>query len=87
MRWKVAAPIVVMIALHQDFWWWRDATLVFGVLPIGLAWHAAYSVLAAVVLSGLVRWAWPVELEELEFEPNPVPEAEPVAAPAPEIAS
>jgi uncharacterized oligopeptide transporter (OPT) family protein len=80
MRWKVTAVIVLMIALHQDFWFWGDATLVFGVLPVGLAWHAAYSVLASVVLAGLVRYAWPAHLEESEPEPA-------AKVPAPEVVS
>jgi hypothetical protein len=50
--------------LHQDFWFWREARpLVFGFLPIGLFYHAAYCVLASLLLWLLVRHAWPTELE------------------------
>ena len=53
-----------MIALHQDTWQWRDPSRVFfGLLPVGLAWHAAYSVLSALVMAALVRFAWPAELD------------------------
>ena len=56
--------LVVMLAiLHQDVWWWDDPTLVFGFMPIGLAYHALYSVLAACVWALAVKFAWPVELE------------------------
>jgi len=67
LRWKqVLALWVVMIALRQDFWFWSDATLVFGFMPVGLVYQAGYSILAAVVMWGLVHWQWPAELERLE---------------------
>jgi hypothetical protein len=51
-------------ALHQDFWFWRDARpLVFGVLPIGLFYHAVYTLASSVLLSVLVRRYWPAHLE------------------------
>jgi hypothetical protein len=73
----VAVIFVAMIVLHQDTWNWKDATLVFGFLPMGLAYHAGYSLLSALVLAGLVRFAWPAHLEDA------VPVADsPVAPPA-----
>jgi hypothetical protein len=52
-------------ALHQDLWFWRQARpLVFGFLPVGLAYHAAYAVLASLLLFILVKAAWPVHLED-----------------------
>jgi hypothetical protein len=62
---------LAMLALHQDFWLRRDATLVLGFLPIGLVYHAGYSLLAAAVMAALVRWAWPASLERFEREPGP----------------
>jgi hypothetical protein len=57
--------ILVLYALHQDVWNWREARpLVFGFLPVGLAYHVAYSVAASVLLWALVKWAWPTHLEE-----------------------
>ncbi len=64
MRWLLALLVVATIVVHQDFWLWSDKTLVFGVMPIGLAYHAGYSVLAAFVLGALVKFAWPTHLEE-----------------------
>lgn len=55
-----------MMALRQDFWLWDDGRLVFGVLPVGLAYQAGYSLLAMLVIWGLVRFKWPRELERLE---------------------
>jgi hypothetical protein len=53
--------------LHQDFWNWRRAyPLVFGFLPIGLAYHAAYSVLASTTMGVLVWLAWPKHLESIQ---------------------
>ena len=50
--------------LHQDVWLWRSARpLVFGFLPVGLFYHAAYSVAVALLLWLLVVHAWPSRLE------------------------
>jgi hypothetical protein len=59
-----AALIAATIyALHQDIWFWRDARpLVFGFLPIGLAYHAAYTLALPVFLSWLVQRHWPAQL-------------------------
>ena len=50
--------------LHQDFWFWRTAQpLVFGFVPVGLFYHACYTVAAALFMWLLVRYAWPAHLE------------------------
>ena len=42
---SAALIVAALYALHQDVWFWREARpLVFGVLPIGLFYHAAYTV-------------------------------------------
>ncbi len=62
--WLLAVPVVALYALHQDVWNWRRVEpLLFGFLPVGLAYHAAYSVAAAVLMWFLVRFGWPRELE------------------------
>ena len=63
-KWILLFLILAMVVLHQDFWLWSNAYLVFGILPIGLAYHAAYSVLAACLMWLLIRFAWPAELEQ-----------------------
>jgi hypothetical protein len=54
---------VVLAILHQDFWNWDNKGLVFGFMPVGLAYHALYSVLAAVFWLCVSRFAWPVDIE------------------------
>jgi hypothetical protein len=59
--------VTAFYALHQDFWNWRSTELVLGgLLPIGLAYHAAYSVLAAILMAVLVRVAWPADVDSIE---------------------
>ena len=64
---KTAASSVTLLALfllHQDFWFWRQARpLVFGALPIGLFYHAAYTLATSLVLVLLVRQLWPAALD------------------------
>ena len=68
----LAAAVAAVWLLHQDFWFWNAARpLVFGFLPVGLFYHAVYSLAAAALMWGLVRFAWPAHLEA---------EAEPAAA-------
>lgn len=65
MKYVTAAAIVsALYALHQDIWYWRTARpLVFGVLPIGLFYHAAYTVVTSLALWWLVHLVWPSHLE------------------------
>lgn len=65
-KWLLPAIVVLMILLHQDFWLWTNSTLLFGFLPVGLAYHLGYSVLASLVMLALVATAWPRRLEELD---------------------
>jgi len=59
------AAIVALYVLHQDVWFWdRARPLVFGFLPIGLAYHGAYCVAAAVLMWLLTRHLWPAHLDE-----------------------
>ena len=58
--------IIAVYVLHQDFWNWKKAEpLLFGFLPIGLAYHAGYSILAAIMMAVLVKFAWPKHLETI----------------------
>jgi hypothetical protein len=66
-------PAVILAAiaylLHQDVWFWRTARpLVLG-LPIGLFYHAAYTVASSLLLWWMVRRYWPAHLEEYDRRP------------------
>jgi len=59
--------VLAVYALHQDSWNWTKAEpLVFGFLPVGLAYHAGYSILCAIAMAVLVKFAWPKHLENVE---------------------
>ena len=59
--------VALVYAAHQDVWNWREAgPMLFGFLPIGLAYHAAYSIAAAVMMGLLVKFAWPKDSEKHE---------------------
>ena len=52
--------VVVMYALHQDVWFWRTAQpVVWGILPVGLFYHAMYAALVVLLMALLVKYAWP----------------------------
>ncbi len=63
----LSAPFVfvflLLIALHNDLWLQNDGTLWLGLLPVSLAYHVLYCLVAAATLAAAVRWAWPDELD------------------------
>ena len=65
MRYVGLASVTALVyVLHQDFWFWRSMRpLVFGFLPIGLAYHAAYTIGISLLMLYLVRRHWPSHLE------------------------
>ena len=59
-----ACLVAVLYVLHQDFWFWNTAQpFVFGFLPIGLYYHAAFTVACSALMWLLVRNTWPAHLE------------------------
>ncbi len=57
--------VLAFYALHQDVWLWREARpLVFGILPAGLFYHAAYTLAVPLLMWVLLRAAWPFHLEQ-----------------------
>ena len=64
---SLAVLVFAVFLLHQDCWnWQKSEPLVFDFLPVGLAYHAGYSILAAVMMALLVKFAWPPELDRFE---------------------
>lgn len=70
----VYTALVALALLHQDFWFWDDPTLVFGFIPVGLAYHALYSVLAGLLWYLALTYDWPSDVEA--FAQTPREEAE-----------
>lgn len=63
----VVLSIGAFYLLHQDWWNWTAARpLAFGFLPVGLWYHALYTIGAALLMAALVRWCWPSHLEREE---------------------
>jgi hypothetical protein len=63
-RLVLALIVAVLYVLHQDVWFWHQARpLVFGFLPVGLAYHALYCGVVALLMWTLTRVAWPSHLE------------------------
>jgi len=65
--WIIFAALFV---LHQDFWNWDNTSLVFGFIPVSLAYHAGFSLAAVCLWAAAVKLAWPSEIEAWadEFE-------------------
>ena len=62
---------ILLAILHQDFWLWDNQSLVFGFLPIGLAYHVVFSILASAVWALAVLFAWPSHIEAFAEEDIP----------------
>ena len=60
---------IALAILHQDFWWWDSSEMVFGFLPIGLAYHALFSLAAAGLWALAIKVAWPYDWEAMAEEP------------------
>ncbi len=69
MRGVVWTLVAALIVLHQDFWWWDSIEpLVFGFLPIGMAYHAGISIVSAVVWALAVKYCWPKDVDVAELQ-------------------
>ena len=64
MKYLVIGLVVLLAVLHQDFWWWGSKDLVFGFMPVGLAWHAGISLAAGLIGLVAVTFCWPEKLDE-----------------------
>lgn len=65
--------VIVLALLHHDFWFWNDTRLVFGFLPIGLAWHVGFSIAAGILWALASKYAWPEEIEQFANGGNSAP--------------
>lgn len=63
MKNLLIAITVALLILHQDFWLWENTNLVFGFLPMGLVYHAGFSIAVALLALAAIKFAWPIDLE------------------------
>lgn len=77
----VWAAAILLAVLHHDFWFWNDPRLVFGFIPVGLAYHAFYSLSAACLWLFAVKFAWPTAALRFAETPEPVSPVEVTAPP------
>lgn len=64
VRWLFGLAIAALFVLHQDWWNWIETRpLVFGFLPVGLAYHAVFTLATMVLMAAAVKWLWPKHLE------------------------
>ena len=54
---------ILMLFLHQDTWAWDDQSLVLGFMPVGLAYHAVFSICCAILGGLAIKHIWPHDLE------------------------
>ncbi|MDB4756117.1 DUF3311 domain-containing protein [Pirellulaceae bacterium] len=60
--------VILLIILHQDFWFWTDKRIVLDFIPIGLFYHALISIAAGVTWYLATIYAWPEGLDDLTAE-------------------
>lgn len=70
MKYVVWMILILLAVLHQDFWLWTDGTLVLDIFPVGLAYHIALSIAAAIVWWLATKYAWPLDRAETVDAPS-----------------
>ncbi len=64
MKFVVWGLVLLLVVLHQDVWNWDNDKLVFGFIPMTLAYHACISIAASIVWLIATIVAWPSYLED-----------------------
>ncbi len=64
MKYFVWGLVLLLMVLHQDLWNWNNDRLVFGFIPLTLAYHAGISIAASIVWLMAALTAWPTNLED-----------------------
>lgn len=67
--WIIVFLVVTLLVVHQDNWFWTDGRLVFGIIPIGLFYHACISIAASATWFLASKIAWPLESLPLKSAP------------------
>ena len=55
---------LLMLFLHQDFWNWSTEAISFLGMPIGLFYHAIFSIACSLLGAWAVIRAWPEKWEK-----------------------
>jgi len=69
MKYVVWGMVILLIAAHQDVWFWSDPTLVFGFMPVTLLYHAGISLAAGFTWFLATKFCWP-EVADDSGQPN-----------------
>ncbi|MEM6672579.1 MAG: hypothetical protein AAF726_07020 [Planctomycetota bacterium] len=68
---KVGWGLVLLVTiLHFDLWNWDTTEVVFGFMPVGLAWQAGISLAAAFAWALMMRVGWPSGVEDWAAQPS-----------------
>ena len=59
----VLLAAAALFVMHHDFWWWDSTAIVLGFLPVGMAYHAGFSLATALLAYAATRHAWPDDTE------------------------
>ena len=51
--------LLAVVVLHHDWWFWNDGRLVFGFVPVGLAYHSLISLAAGGLWAFAAFYAMP----------------------------
>jgi membrane protein implicated in regulation of membrane protease activity len=60
---KILLLAIGFVFVHLNYWMWDDALIVLG-LPANLLYHVVLCLVLSLVLTVLVRRAWPRYLDE-----------------------
>ena len=72
MRLILGVLVALLLIAHQDNWNWDNPTLVGGVVPIGLFYHACLSMAAAFVWFLATLFVWPKDVDIVDVDANAV---------------
>ena len=53
-KWLFYCLLVLLLLLHNDFWFWKTPKLVLG-LPIGLLYHIGFCLAVALLMAVFLR--------------------------------
>jgi len=67
MKQLVVLSLLLLMILHQDYWWRADhRTLLFDFLPVSLGYHILISILSCILWGLACRYCWPRDVDVQE---------------------